>query len=107
MQEEDSGDKEYLLTSDLDDPGWSEEPVLDSHEYLCINEIPRLATPPLQPNQGVLATPPLLLEHIEMSLDHELMELYIPEDIPDLLDVSEEVISDFDTWAQNVLHYPW
>ena len=33
------------------------------------------------------------------------MELDIQEDIPDLLDVPEEVISDFDVWAQDVLSY--
>ena len=51
MPEVDSGDEEYLPTVDLDDPVWSEEPVPDSQEYLCIHQIPRPATPPLQPNQ--------------------------------------------------------
>ena len=52
-----SEDEEYLQTADLDDPGWPEELVPDSHEYLCIHEIPRLATPPSQPSQGLQATP--------------------------------------------------
>ena len=33
------------------------------------------------------------------------MELNIPKDIPDLLDVPEEVMSDFDIWAQDLLSY--
>ena len=54
-----SEDEQYLLTVDLDDIVWSEELVSDSHEYFCIHEIPRQATLPLQPNQGMSATPPL------------------------------------------------
>ena len=50
------------------------------------------ATPPPQPNQGVPATPPLLPDQIERSLDHKLMELDIPENKLDLIDVTEEVI---------------
>ena len=50
MPEVDSDDEDYLLTADLYDPVWSEEPVQDSQEYLCINEIPRPETPPPQPN---------------------------------------------------------
>ena len=33
------------------------------------------------------------------------MELDIPEDIPDLFDIPEEVMSDFDASAQDVLSY--
>ena len=99
MPGEDSEDEEYLLTVDLYDPVWSEELVPDSHKYLCIHEIPRLATPTQWPNQGVPATPPLLPDQIEMLPDHDLMDLDIPGDIPDLLDVPEGVISDFDAWA--------
>ena len=33
------------------------------------------------------------------------MELDILDDIPDLLDVPKEVMSEFDTWAQDVLSY--
>ena len=32
---------------------------------------------------------------------------WYPKDIPDSLDVPEEVISDLDTWAQDVLNYEW
>ena len=35
------------------------------------------------------------------------MEIEILEDIPDLLDVPDEVLSDFEAWAQSVLDYPW
>ena len=47
--EEDFEDEEDLPTTDLDDPVWSQEPVSDNQEYLCIHEIPRPATPPNQP----------------------------------------------------------
>ena len=40
-----------------------------------------------------------------MPPDYELMECDIPEGIPQLLDVSEEVMSNFDAWAQHVLSY--
>ena len=59
--EEDSKDKD-LLTAELDDQVWPEDPVPDSQEYLCIHEIPRLATPPSQtPPQPIPATPSLQL----------------------------------------------
>ena len=52
----DSNDKEYLLTTELDDTVWSKEPVPNSWECLCIYLIPRPATPSPQPDQ--LETPP-------------------------------------------------
>ena len=107
-------DEEPLSTADLDDWVWDEDLVPDSREYLCIHEIPRLATPnpqpipvtpPPQPNQGVPATLPQQPDQVEVSPQFELMELDIPEDIPDLLDVPKEVMSDFDAWALGVLSY--
>ena len=107
MPETDSKDgEEPLPTADLDNLVWDEEPVPDSREYLCIHEILRPAmptppswpipvTPPLQPNQGVSATPHQQPDHVEVVPEFELMELDIPEDIPGLLDVPQEVISDF------------
>ena len=92
---------------DLDDPLWSKGSVPDSQEYLCIHKIPRPATPLPQPNQGVPATPPPQSDQIDMPQTHELKELNITGDIPDLIDVLEEVISDFDAWGQSVLDYPW
>ena len=81
---------------DLDDAVRSEEPVAESWEYLCIHEIARLEMPPIQPNKGVPPTSPPVPDQIEMPPDHELMDLEIPEGILDLLDVPEEVISDFE-----------
>ena len=66
-------------------------------------EVP--ATPSPQPNQGVPTTLPLQPDQTEMTWDHNFKELDIPKDILDLIDVPEEVISDFDTWAQSVLDY--
>ena len=108
-------DKEPLPTADLDNLVWDEEPVPDSREYIYIHEIlcwsptptpqPVPVTPPLQPNQGVPATPTQQPDEAEVPPEFELMELDIPEDIPDLLDVPAEVMSDFDSWVQDVLSY--
>ena len=38
-------EQEDLPTVGLDEPMWDEELVPDSRGYLCIHEIPRLATP--------------------------------------------------------------
>ena len=54
--ERNSNDEEYLLSVDLDDQVWSEEPLLDSYEHLCIHKIPSPASSSPQPNQGVPAT---------------------------------------------------
>ena len=116
--EEDSDDKEDVQTADLDDPVWSKEPVPDSQGYLCIHEIPRPAitpnqplpqpiptTPPPQLNQELPVTPSPQPDQVKMPLDYELMDLDILEDIPDLLDVPEHVMCDFDAWVQDVLSY--
>ena len=120
--------KKYCLIADLDDLVWSEEPVPDSQEYLYIHKIPRAATstptqssghasnPTAQPNQvDMPATPPLQPNQVDMLITpspqpgqvDELMELDIPEDIPDLIDVPEEVLSDFEAWTHSMLDYPW
>ena len=101
MPEVNSDDEEYLPTADLDDTVWSEEPVPDSWECLCIHEIPRPVTPPLQlqPNEmDMPATPSPQPDQVEMPSEPELMELYIPEDILDLKDVPEEKLLKFDAW---------
>ena len=43
--------------------------------------------PPLQINQGVPVIPPLQPDQVEMSPDYEMMELDIPEDLSDLLEI--------------------
>ena len=117
MPEMDSQDaKELLLTADLNNPLWYEEPVADSREYPCIHEISSLATPSplpqpipvtqaLQPNQGVPAISPQQADQVEVPPEFELMELDITEDLPDLLDLPEDVMSNFDTCAQDVPSY--
>ena len=106
--------EEPLPTADLDDPVWDEESVQDSRKSICIHEIPRPATPtaqpvpaipPLQPDQGIPAMLPQQPDQVEVLLEFELMEPDIPEDIPDLLDVPQEVMSEFDAWAHDVLSY--
>ena len=115
MPETDSDEYKELATADLDDLVWDEEPVPDSREYLCIHEIPRqttqpipqpvAVTPPPQPNQGVSFMLPQQPDQVEVPLEFEMIELDIPEDIPDLLDVPQEVMSDFEAWTQDVLCY--
>ena len=42
-------------------------------------------------------------DQVEVPPEFELMQLYILEDILDLLDVPEEVISNIYAWAKDVL----
>ena len=42
-----------------------------------------------------------------MPPEPQLMELNIPEDIPDLIDIPEEMLLDFDGWAHSMLDYKW
>ena len=62
----------------------------DSWEYLCIHQIPRPATLPSQPDQ------------VEMPPKTEHMDIDIQKDIPDLIDVPIEILSDFDSWAHSM-----
>ena len=103
--------KEPLPTADLGDPVWDEEPVPDSREYLWIHEIPRPATstPPhslyQQPHPCSPTKESQKPDQMEVPPEFEVMELDTPEDIPDLLDVLQEVMSDLDAWAHDVLSY--
>ena len=119
LTEEDSKD-ENLPTPDLDDPVWSEELVPDSWAYMCIHEVPRLATSPKQPppqpipatllsqlDQELPVTPPPQPDQVEMLPDYELMDLDITEYILVLLNVPQNVMSDFNAWAQDVFSYQW
>ena len=59
-----------------------------------------------QPNQVQMpATPPPQPDQVEIPQEYELMELDAPEDIPDLVDVPEEVLSEFDARAHSVLNF--
>ena len=109
MPAPDSKDEEEdLPTTGLEEPMSDGELVLDSRN-ICIHEIPRPATPPLQPapetpppqpHHGVPASPPQ--HQVEVPQELELIELDIPDDILDVLDVPKEVMLDFDTWAQDL-----
>ena len=63
------------------------------------------ATLPEQLNQELPVTPPPQSDQVEMPSDYKLMDIDIPEDIPDLLDVLQDLMSDFNTWGQDVLSY--
>ena len=67
----------------------------DSQEDLCIHQIPRPATPPPQSHQ------------VKMPPKPEQMDMEIPEDLPDLTDVPEELLSDSNSWAHSVLEHQW
>ena len=67
-----------------------------------------LATPSPQPNHVEMPEAPSPQpKHVEMPPEYELMELDIPEDMPDLIDILEEVLSDVDAWTHSVLEYEW
>ena len=44
-------------------------------------------------------------DQVEVFQEFEVLELDIPEDKTDLLDVPQEVMPDFDAWGQDVLSY--
>ena len=92
-----------------------EEPVQDNRERLCIHEIPRLATlsqnplhapvtQPPQPHQGVPVSWPQ--HQMEVHQQSEQTELDIPDDIPDLLEVPEEVIMQCNR-NYNITYWKW
>ena len=58
-----------------------------------------------QPNPHSPNKEPQQSDQVEVPPEVQLMELDIPEDISDLLDVPQEVMSDFDAWANDVLSY--
>ena len=58
---------------------------------------------PPEPEQP--ATPTPQPEEVEMLPVPENMDIDIPEAIPDLINVPEDLLSDFDVWVQNVLEY--
>ena len=84
---------------------------LQAHTQLGIPvqpRIPRPVIPSHQPNQMEMPrTPAPQLDQVVMHPEPELMELDIPEDIPDFIDVPEEVLLDFDAWAHSMLDYEW
>ena len=59
------------------------------HQWPCPTRVP--AAPPQH--------------QLEVHQEAEQMELDIPDNIPDLLNVLEEVMFDFDAWAKDVLIY--
>ena len=91
-----SDDEEDFPTADL---VWSEELIPDDCQQLCIHQIlcptPTPATPPLQPIPE------------EVPPEPEQMDMEILVDLPDIIDVPEEHLSDFDSWAHSVLEYQW
>ena len=82
-------------TADFDDPVWSEEPIPNSQQHMCIHQIPKPATPSPQPDQ------------VEVPQELEQMDIDIPENLPDIINVPKELLSDFDSWAHSVLEYQW
>ena len=46
-------------------------------------------------------------DQVEISPEPEQMNKEIPEDLPDLIDATKELLSDFGSWAHSVLEYQW
>ena len=90
-------EEEDFPTADLDDPVWSEEPILNSQQHLCIHQIPyhppRSAAQPPQPNQ------------VEVPSEPEQMDIKIVDDLLGIINVLKELLSYFDSWAHSVLEY--
>ena len=51
--------------------------------------------------------PPPQPKQMEMPPEPEHMDIDIPVEIPDLIDVPEELLSDFDSWTHSILEYQW
>ena len=83
-------EEEYFPTADLDHPVWSEEPIPSSCQQLCIHQTtchtPRPATWSLQPIQEELPT------------ELEQMDMEILDDLPDIINVSKEPLSDTESY---------
>ena len=102
--------------AELNDPMWNNEAELDSNDYLCIHGIPRTAILPPhalpapaspQPDQGLPDTPSQQPNQVEEPTELELMELDVPDDIPDFIDVSEDIVFEFEAWANDVLSFQY
>ena len=46
-------------------------------------------------------------KQMEMPPEPEHVDIDIPVEIPDLIDVPEELLSDFDSWTHSILEYQW
>ena len=68
------------------------------------NKVEMPAIPPATQSSGNPTPKP---EQVEIPPQYELMELDIPDNMPDLIDILEEVLLDFDAWAHSVLDYEW
>ena len=70
-----------------------------NHQQLCIHKILchtlRPATPPLQPIQE------------EVPPEPEQMDMEILDDLPDIIHLPKDLLSDFDSWAHSALEYQW
>ena len=58
---------------------------------------------PHSPNKDFQTHHPQQPNQVEVPPESEFMELDIPDDIPDLIDVPEDTVLDFEAWAHNVL----
>ena len=84
--EVDSGNKEDFPTADLDDPVWSEKPIPNNCQQLCIHLILHSTTRPATP------TPQPVQE--EVPPEPEQMDMEILDYLPDVINVPKELLSD-------------
>ena len=88
--------RRIFSTAELNDPVYSEEPLPD-RQWLCIHLLLHSsitghtlgpATPPLQPIQE------------EVPPEAELMDVPLPDDLPDIINVPEEELHlDYESWV--------
>ena len=82
-------EEEDFPTAELDDPVWSEEPVPNRWQQLCIHQIPyhtpRPVTQPLQPIQEDVFPEP---EQIDINILDDLLDIInVPKELDGLLDI--------------------
>ena len=90
-------EEEHFPMAELDDPAWPEEAIPD-RQQLCIYQkpphTPRSAIPSPQPIQEAYTEP-------------DPMDIEILDDLPDVIDVLNELSSDSDSWELSMLKYQW
>ena len=117
MPETDSeDDEEPLSTADLNDrcrmksQYQTAEKLFASMKFLCWPPHPYPCSLYQQPHPCIPTKEsqphlPRKPDQVEVPRQFELMEQDIPDDIPDLLDIPQEVMTDFDAWAHDVPSY--
>ena len=95
----DSKNEEDFPTAELDDSVWSEEPV-PNRQWLCIHLIPHSSITGHTPRPAVQPPQPI---QKKVPPQAELMDVSIPDDLLNVIDVpEEELYSDCVSWVWSV-----